>query len=136
MYINGNEVWNLGNNKNIMNILHSGRGHVKGIVYRGHVAHGVSSHCLGTLTREPRCVKYPRVDRHQLNDIVYGTRRSSVSTHALAEVLSTSPFVSDIAATVMTFVAGVLAVSSIKWLENNGVLHKVCDDVVLGRADD
>ena len=76
----------------------------------------------------PRC--FNRLHHHHgCKDILH--RRSSVSTCAspLADVLSTSPLVSDIAATTMTFVAGVLAVSSIKWLENTGVLHKVCSIV-------
>lgn len=53
--------------------------------------------------------------------------RPSLSAGALpdARLLASSPYLSDVAATVVTLIAGVLAVSSIKWLENNGILHKV-----------
>lgn len=93
-------------------------------VFRGH---GVFRNGK-TFTRDHRRVEYPRdgflIHPKDVN-ILY-TRQSSVSTHALADVISTTPLLSDMAATATTFVAGVLAVSSIKWLENNGLLHKVC----------
>lgn len=93
-------------------------------VFRGH---GVFRNGK-TFTRDHRRVEYPRDGFlfHPKDGNLLYTRHSSVSTRALADVMSTSPLLSDMAATATTFVAGVLAVSSIKWLENNGLLHKVC----------
>jgi hypothetical protein len=76
-------------------------------------------------------VRYPSaLLPHSDVSILKGNRREgSVQTRAVScpSIVSGLGSVGwqDIAATTVATLAGVLVVSSIKWLENNGIVHKV-----------